>query len=150
MTKFKYEKNSEGVTITGYSGKSEIIEIPAKIDGLSVTEIGVGAFLDYKNLKEIIFPDSIKKIGDYAFCDCGNLEKVNMPNRLKEIGECAFYRCESLVEIEIPKSVEKISYNVFDSCGALDRVYIDVSKWSGEEIKKIFDEMPELEIVALN
>lgn len=48
------------------------------------------AFKNYKNLKYITIPDSVKYIGKEAFFGCENLDFVNMPDSVIDIGYHAF------------------------------------------------------------
>jgi len=61
-------------------------EIPAEIDGYSVTEIGNYAFKDCTRLTSVTIPDSVVKIGAYAFKDCTALTDLTIPNSVTEIG----------------------------------------------------------------
>ena len=67
--KFTTGNNDNGITITGYTGKTNIkIEIPPFIQNLPVVRIGERAFYD-KSIAGIIIPDSVKRIDDSAFAN---------------------------------------------------------------------------------
>ncbi len=96
---FTTEDNPDGtVTITGYTGTDESVVIPAEIGGKAVTAIGDYAFLEYDELKEITFPDSLVTIGESAFAGTG-LKNVTIPEGVKEIKEYAFEGCKSLTDV---------------------------------------------------
>ena len=59
--------DDQTVTITVYQGSGGAVEIPAVIDGKSVTSIGNGAFKNCFELTSITIPYTGTSIGDYAF-----------------------------------------------------------------------------------
>lgn len=121
---FVWMKNEtgDGIVIYGNNGEETEVQIPAEIDGMSVTEIGEKAFYINTFLTEVNLPDSIVKIGKDAFNGCVNLAKVNLPDSVAEIGENAFCGCSSLTEVNLPDSVTEISGSTFLSCTSLTKV----------------------------
>ncbi|MFR2836250.1 MAG: leucine-rich repeat domain-containing protein [[Clostridium] nexile] len=104
--KYEYKENDNKARITGAFWNSMAIEVPEKIDGFEVTEIGDYAFsqpigdvvkLNFTTSpEEIILPNSIKKIGRYAFYNCRNLRRIQFYNTLKDIGAGAFTGCHKV------------------------------------------------------
>ena len=84
--------------------------------------IGNNAFEGYKQLKHIIFGDSVKRIEDAAFYGCTGLQNIEFPNTLKSIGRHAFSGCRGLTSLEIPDSVESIGQEAFYGCSGLKSV----------------------------
>jgi len=104
---FSVSRNSSltSVTITGYEGINQKINIPPVIIELAVTSIGEGAFSE-KKFTNVKIPDSVISIGEYAFA--GNqLKSVNFGSRVTVFGDGAFYE-NQLTNISIPKSVTTI------------------------------------------
>ena len=99
----KYDELQDGtIEITKFvDSTSTDIELPAVIDGKSVTSIGDSAFDSYSSLTNIIFPDSLTNIGKEAFGNCYNLTSINIPKNVTSIGENAFYSCSSVTEITV-------------------------------------------------
>ena len=64
------------ISIDKYNGESKRINIPEKISGQEVVEIGEKAFLNNLIIEHIQLPDSILRINDFAFFGCRNLRKV--------------------------------------------------------------------------
>ena len=145
-----YKSYEDHIAITKYRGPEGggRVIVPGEIDGLPVTEIGVGAFIS-SSIKSISLPDSIKSIKNSAFSSssiseidipegvtaidstvfdsCANLKRIGLPAGLKSIGTLAFNGCESLEAIDIPDGVERISSNAFYGCGSLEEVTIPSS-----------------------
>ena len=112
------------VTITGYDGWGEAVEIPAVIDGKSVTSIGNGAFRNCPGLESITIPYKVTSIGDSAFCGCTKLTSITIPDRVTSIGTNAFYGCTGLESITIPDRVTSIGINAFMDCYSLTSITI--------------------------
>lgn len=94
-------------TITGYSGRSRDVVIPAEIDGLPVTAIGDGAFAR-QTILSVAIPEGVKRLGSSVFDFCPYLESVSLPESLRIIGGNAFYGCSALTELYIPAGVTMI------------------------------------------
>ena len=125
---FEYRVLDDGtVEITGYNGSAEKVDIPAEIDGKSVTSIGDRAFYDCSSLASIMLPDGVTSIGDWAFYDCSSLTSITLPDGVTSIGDGAFYGCTSLASITIPDSVTEIGDffgSVFEGCTSLASIKI--------------------------
>lgn len=90
ISDFDYEEDDGTISIIGYSGQSEIVKIPEKIDGKKVTEIDDMAFYENTYIKEVELSDGIIEIGDSAFQNCKSLERIEIPKTVTEIGMNAF------------------------------------------------------------
>ncbi|MBR4455918.1 MAG: Ig-like domain-containing protein [Solobacterium sp.] len=108
------------VTVYGYNGTSDVVEIPEMIDGKPVTVIGNGQFQG-SNIKEISIPGTVERIDGYSFCDCSNLKKVTLSEGLIHIEAGAFSNA-GIEEITIPKTVERIGDYSFNNCSNLSEV----------------------------
>ena len=62
--------------VTNYGKRLKVLDIPDKIDGVT-----------------------INGIGEYAICWCYNLVSLTIPNSIKSISNNAFYACENLTTI---------------------------------------------------
>ena len=114
-------------SITGLtnSGKAanEIV-IPSKINGVTITNIGDGAFYGCNNLTNVIVPSSVTSIGNHAFAYCENLISVTIPDSVINIGKNAFNECPNLVYIVIPNNVTNIGEWTFNGCASLASITI--------------------------
>ena len=89
---FHYKLQDGKAVITGFSGASTLVSIPATLDGHPVTAIGERAF-EGQNVAAVVLPESLESIGWFAF-----------------------YNCASLMDVTIPATVTSIGYAVFDGC----------------------------------
>ena len=113
--------------VYNYHGDELNVIIPAIYNGLPVTSIGDGAFLDYYLLKSIIIPNSVTSIGIEAFNGCMNLKSITIPDSVTSIGYAAFNRCMNLKSITIPNSVTSIEGYTFSGCSSLTNITIPTS-----------------------
>ncbi|MDE6424584.1 MAG: leucine-rich repeat protein [Ruminococcus sp.] len=109
------------LTYINYGGWIEItdcneyvvsVEIPDKIDGKTVRDIGENAFSGCFALEQVTIPDCVENIKTSAFNGCENLTTIDLPDKLKTIGLCAFANC-GFTEITIPESVTTIERLAF-------------------------------------
>ncbi|SFB71895.1 leucine-rich repeat protein [Ruminococcus albus] len=102
---FVVSKKGDGTcTVTGFVGKSENVEIPAQIFGLTVTEIGENAFLFNENMKTLVIPDTVKVIRKGAFSNCYELTTVKVGKGVEIMEDKAFFDCTKLASINIPEN----------------------------------------------
>ncbi|MDV6378195.1 leucine-rich repeat protein [Sporosarcina sp. GW1-11] len=110
---FETTDNDDGtVTIKKYNGTEKEIEIPSKIGGKTVSEIGNFVFIA-KHLTSVIIPESVKVIGVSAF-GSNQLTSVTIPEGVEVIGVSAF-DSNQLTSVTIPESVKVIGVAAFRS-----------------------------------
>lgn len=100
-----------------YKDEKYIIPESVNYDGsvYNVTEIGASAFSNCRNLKEIIFPNTIKRIEEFAFCRTG-MYNLRLPDSVEYIGNRAFAANSNLKTMHIPINVKQIEeYGIFVS-----------------------------------
>ena len=111
--------------VTGCSDYSAAtIIIPAEVDGLPVTGIGMLAFNDNTSLASVSIPDSVTSIGMGAFQRCTSLTSITIPISVTTIGNCAFFGCTGLTSITIPDQVTSIIMLSFAQCTGLTSITI--------------------------
>ena len=149
---FKYKENSDGtINISGLkaAADSNILDIPATINGKTVRGISSGAFAgepsvigklnaetttnatnsEYNilsNITSINIPSSITEIGSEAFNGLKSLTTISFINnsQLQTIGANAFADCVNLKNISLPSGVTKIPYGAFENCKELESLTI--------------------------
>ncbi|MCR5652341.1 MAG: leucine-rich repeat domain-containing protein, partial [Ruminococcus sp.] len=125
---YSYTVDADGnAKIIGYSGSASFLDIPSKIEGHTVTEIGDEAFEDILCFKKVNIPDSVTIIGDSAFEGCSRLETITIPDGVAEIGDDVFKYCSSLKSVEIPETVTEIGSSAFANCVNLTSAEIPYS-----------------------
>ncbi|MDK2819444.1 MAG: leucine-rich repeat domain-containing protein [Mycoplasmataceae bacterium] len=86
------------------------------------------AFSKNHNLKNIIFPASLKIIGDRAFQGCNRLVSSFMPgSQLESIGKLAFQTNDKLALLILPNTLKTIGQNAFLGCVGLEEIFIPLS-----------------------
>ncbi|MBR2337738.1 MAG: leucine-rich repeat domain-containing protein [Clostridia bacterium] len=88
-----YAVNADGVTYTYKAPKTNNshVEVPTKIKGSPIKDLGVWSYSNSKNLVEITIPEGYESIGRSAFENCEALNKISIPSTVKSIGVGAFY-----------------------------------------------------------
>lgn len=110
---FYYEEKADGtLRITLYEGYDKKVNIPSKIDGKSVSEIGEEAFSLHDEIQEAVIPDSVISIGNAVFEDCRNLKKVVLSKNLSVIPVRAFYGT-NISKIVIPDHIVELQKESF-------------------------------------
>lgn len=66
-----------------------------------ITSIGDKAFRNFKKLKKVSIPSTVKEIGCYSFAGTA-LKNVTIPTSVKTIGQCAFHEIKGLEKLTMP------------------------------------------------
>ena len=103
---FLFEKRQSSVTITGYTGGSNVIVIPGQLDGLPVTEIAEGAFSGTV-CEAVVLPPSVRTIAVRAFYGC-TLKTLTFFDSTEEITDPSFENCSRLTTIRINACVPPV------------------------------------------
>lgn len=92
-----------------YEGEyTEVMEVPAQIDGKNVVEASTYLFSLDETVKKIILPDTLKKVATYTFYYCPNLETVVFPETIEYIEKTFYLNCDNLVNYNIPDTLEEL------------------------------------------
>lgn len=92
QAQFTYVTNAGAITITGYTGASNLVAIPSIVNSRPVTRIGDSAFQSKSSLVSITIPGSVTNIGTSAFLFCTSLTNVTMSPGLISIGDLNFWQ----------------------------------------------------------
>ena len=145
MPKYNYDR----VTLCSdapWSYLNEEVERISIWDG--VTNISDGAFIGFKNLKEVNLGSTVRRIGASAFEENIGLSYIEIPDSVEYIGQTAF-RCSGLetikfgknvrtigaaafqgsmlTRVELPENLRNIASATFASCNNLFEIYIPSS-----------------------
>ena len=102
--------NSEA-TITKSSKTTGDLVIPSKVNGYSVTSIGVEAFEDCTGLTSVFIPKGVTRIDSYAFSGCSCLTHVTIPETVTNFGFSPFSECSRLSFVNLLVIDKAIFYN---------------------------------------
>ena len=121
-----YERVTVGATDTyvvcGMGvAETDIVVIPAYIDGIPVTAISQSAFENNAVVAEVTLPDSLTDVGNAAFKNCENLAKIYLGSGVENIGEDCFAGTK-IEDLTLPESVKAVGERAFMGCGQLKSV----------------------------
>ena len=88
------------------------------------TYIDASTFQNFKALKDVHLPATLKKVGSYAFNGCESLESVVIPEGVREIEYAAFNGCSSMKYAVLPSTLQKMWSRAFGSCSMLDSIVV--------------------------
>ena len=123
---FTYSIYGNNITITGYTGTSSSLVIPAVIDGYTVTKIGMSAFSQNSRITSLKI-EADATVDMSAFAQCSSLRSVEFAGRIPSVGMSAFAQCSSLSEIRITGNVREIGMSAFVQCGSLKTLTLNSS-----------------------
>lgn len=118
-----FTTNNGAITITGYTGTSGDVVIPASIDGYPVKRIGEYAFSSKQSLTNVSIPNTVTNIERLAFLDSG-LKSIAIPDGVINISQSAFANCRSLADVTFGIAVQSIEDDAFYGCTSLTKVFI--------------------------
>ena len=105
-----------GVVITGYTGRTAQVRIPATIQGMPVRVIGEWAFARSNTnatITSVVIPQGVTTIGRNAFAGAERLASVTIPEGVTEIGREAFAATTALTAITLPQSLTTLGDGAF-------------------------------------
>jgi len=132
QAQFSYTVTNQMVTITGYTGTTDVASIPSTINGLPVTSIGDYAFAG-SSIAGVTIPDSVTSVGDFAFSGCYSLTNITLGSGVTSIGVSAFSEYNGfskyyvgcpLINVTIPNSVTNIGDAAFAGA-SLTNIMVD-------------------------
>ena len=110
----RWEITERGARIIGCDEKFEgAMEIPSRLDGAAVVEIGKDAFLERHWLTSVAIPDSVEVVGETAFAGCSRLNELRLGRGIKKIKKGAFRDCSSLRRVVLPSTLEALARDAF-------------------------------------
>ena len=135
-------------------------EIPERIDGCPVTELGAYAFsahLDRERFLQDLEQGRVKiwnaetgalEAGELSVETAPELmgmqvEAVRLPSGLRKIGAYAFYNCNALAELHFHSSLKDLGAGLFTGCHHLGRLGVALDETETSCLKEILIEVPE-------
>jgi|GEM_PF-3064313 len=112
-----------------------------------VEELGSCAFMNCKNLKNVVFTESQTVLPDAVFESCEALETVMLPSTIREIRNSAFESCEKLTDIELPEGLELLGEEAFKNCRSLGQIRLPSTiKQYGDDIFEYCSALKEITV----
>lgn len=135
--------DGEGYAIIEYLGDSDVVVIPAEIDGRPVKELAKYVFGNDSAVRGVLIPDSVKEISEvfvnsaavelvvaegletigYAAFTSSSVQQVKLGDNVLELDVIAFFGCTELKTLNIPASLQGMPVedvkNAFMSCADL-------------------------------
>ncbi|MCC8137665.1 MAG: leucine-rich repeat domain-containing protein [Clostridiales bacterium] len=154
---FAYEKKGDGAVILRCFSRDGTVQIPERMDGLPVRELGAYAFSAHmdagalngagyacdiadtgengqRNMDHISVPDAL----------CGDrLEEVILPQTIRKVGRYCFYNCGHLRRLEFPGSLNDWESGVFTGCHRVKELCVHADPEDETGLKQVLDELPE-------
>ena len=144
---FEVGRGSDGVgyCILAYVGDSDVVVIPAEIEGRPVTELAKGVFDNDSAVRGVLIPESVKEIGE-LFVNSTAVELV-VAEGLEVVGYGAFTN-SSVREVKLGDNVLAMDVTAFGACGKLEKVYIPASltDMTSDEVRMAFSACKNLTI----
>lgn len=84
------QRTASTVYISSYTGSDNVVYIPRKINGKTVTGIAANAFKNNKTLTEVHITSSVLEVEENAFAFCQNLKTVTLYDNLRTISDASF------------------------------------------------------------
>ena len=103
---------------------TEVLVIPAFLNGYPVTSIGDLAFAGCSNVKSVTIPEGVTSIDFFAFFRCDRLKSVTIPSTVTNISYQAFGSCRNLKSVTILSDVALVKDSAFGDCADLKSVVI--------------------------
>ena len=128
-----YTVNADNTaTITSFAGPVDPtethapydIEIPATLDGYTVTGLGEDSFYERTSLESVTLGPNIKTIGEKAFYNCPILKTLTINSAVTSMGKDAFADCPFLTSVTLGQNIKTIGEEAFYNCPVLDNVII--------------------------
>lgn len=124
---YRYNYCYDGkLSILEYLKDEEIVTVPNEIDGIPVSKIEKGAFIN-KKVRKVIFSENVREMNRETFVDCPNLEEVVFNDGFESMTRKSFSNCPSIKTVHLPKSCYKFTYDSFYKCDGIEKFIIENS-----------------------
>lgn len=143
-------EKGEAALLRAFGQESEVL-LPAKIEGLALTEIGAYCFAESRHLPEqyeVTETVADSMTGELRELSGRYITKIVLPDTVQKIGNLAFYHCKSLHTLEIGSAVRAIGSDVFMNCGSLHRIILHCGSRMASGLRQILAQFSsEIEVV---
>ena len=90
---FEYTVENGAARVTKYTGDSESVIVPSKIDGYEVKSIAMDAFSEdnCKAVKSVVVSEGIETVENWLFTSCINIESITLPSTIDVLATDWFF-----------------------------------------------------------
>lgn len=126
--KYAYENQILTISGNGEIGEAPFSEFKDSLETIviedGITGISADAFRGYRNVKNVVLPQSLESIGECGFAECSSLENIAVPSKITKICDGTFLSCENLFDVSLPDGILSIGGSAFKNCKKLGYVKI--------------------------
>lgn len=120
------KKGERGLAITGYSGKTRVLSVPAYLEKeggekLPVLEIAAHAFDGREDLEKVELPKTIRALRAFSFFNCKALREFMLWDSVEDYYDGSLRQCPALSHIAVYFEKEENYQIVRDILGDSDR-----------------------------
>lgn len=120
------KKGERGLAITGYSGKTRVLSVPAYLENeggekLPVLEIAAHAFDGREDLEKVELPKTIRALRAFSFFNCKALREFTLWDSVEDYYDGSLRQCLVLSHINVHFEKEENYQIVRDILGDSDR-----------------------------
>ncbi|ELP86681.1 hypothetical protein EIN_289530 [Entamoeba invadens IP1] len=110
-------------------------------------------FMKCYNLKEMVFPTTLKTIGKFAFKNCYSLESLTFPKSLENVEDGCFMNCSNLKRVNFKNNKITFGSDVFEGCASLSLILFNEEKttyYSGEVSYTLYKQFEQKQMICDN
>lgn len=122
------EENETGLILYRVFSKSDVADIPEKIDGMDINKIAPYCFAAALHLpKDVQIEYDEKSINKTLYHEFSGefIKSIKLPAGITDIGNNAFYNCRKLTDITMGNKIREVGSDVFMNCRSLNKIYIE-------------------------
>ena len=148
------ERTKNGRKISRVFGYDSIVEIPERLMGETVTELGDYVFsdrMDPKELEEALrrgnlcteegkTVESVDKLPEIAGPD---LEELILPKSIEKTGRYAFYNCRNLKKLSFGGALRDLGAGALTGCHQVSELNVRLGENDRSCLREILTELPE-------
>lgn len=143
-----YEKKEDSAVIWRCFSREDQAVIPARVEGLTVTELApycFSAYMDLMQLERGLNNGTLHATGEEKLpALCGDaLHGLVLPPAVRRAGRYCFYNCEQLQYLEFFSGLTDWGSGVFTGCHQMREIRLHLDQTERSMLKEVLDEVPE-------
>ena len=118
-------RNCTGLTKAEFASVESLCAISFDYSDSNPLSYAHKLYIDGKEVKNLVVPNTVTSIGNYAFNGCSGLTSVTIGNAVTSIGDKAFNGCSGLTSVTIGNAVTSIGDKAFNGCLSLKKLTLE-------------------------